>query len=202
MKAELRKIQILDGAKRLIARNGYYQTHVEDILRELKLGKGTFYQYFKNKEELFVSILERFLDEWEEVVLKATTEADYKDLQGYFQSLISRSLYFFKRNEDLCNIYLRIGPGINDIFEPYIRRFEEKMLKYVTDELQKGIRMGFFRKDMHIDIMANILVGAILRIAYYYFIVQKGKRKKPEIERISEEFFNFITSGLKSPSLA
>ena len=199
MKAELRKNQILDGAKKLIARNGYYQTHVEDILREVKLGKGTFYLYFKNKEELFVSILEKSLDEWEEVVLKATTETGHEDLPGYFQSLITRSLYFFKRNEELCNIYLRIGPGINDIFEPYIERFEQKMLKYVTDELQKGVHAGFFRKDMNIDVMANMLVGALLRISYYYFIVQKGKRKKPNIEHISEEFFNLITRGLQSP---
>jgi AcrR family transcriptional regulator len=197
MKAELRRTQILDGAKKLIAINGYYQTHVEDILREVKLGKGTFYLYFKNKEDLFIAILERSLDEWEEVVLKATTEKGPKDLQSYFQALITRSLYFFKRNEELCNIYLRIGPGINDIFEPYIERFEQKMLKYVTDELQKGVQVGFFRKDMDIDVMANILVGALLRIAYYYFVVKKGKRKKPNIEHISEEFFNLINKGLQ-----
>ena len=86
MKGELRKNQILDGAKKLIARNGYYQTRVEDILREVKLGKGTFYLYFKNKEDLFISILERFLDDWEEVVLKATAEPGLNDLQSYFQA--------------------------------------------------------------------------------------------------------------------
>jgi len=199
MKGELRKIQILDGAKKLIARNGYYQTRVEDILREVKLGKGTFYLYFKNKEDLFISILERFLDDWEEVVLKATADPGLNDLQSYFQALITRSLDFFKRNEELCNIYLRIGPGINDIFEPYIERFEQKMLNYVTDELQKGVQAGLFRKDMDIDVMANIIVGAFLRIAYYYFIVKKRKRKKPSIEHISEEFFKIITKGLQGP---
>jgi len=199
MKGELRKNQILDGAKKLIAQNGYYQTRVEDILREVKLGKGTFYLYFRNKEDLFISILERFLDEWEEVVLKATTDPGLNDLQSYFQALITRSLDFFKRNEELCNIYLRIGPGINDIFEPYIERFEQKMLNYVTDELQKGVQAGFFRKDMDIDVMANLLVGGFLRVAYYYFIVKKGKRKKPTIEHISGEFFNLISKGLQTP---
>jgi AcrR family transcriptional regulator len=201
MKGELRKKQILDGAKKLIAQNGYYQTHVEDILREAKLGKGTFYLYFKNKEELFISILESSLDDWEEVVLKAAIDPDHSDLQSYFRALITRSLNFFQRNEELCNIYLRIGPGINDIFEPYIERFEQKMLKYVTDELQKGADAGFFRKDMDIDVMANIIVGAFLRIAYYYFVVKKGKRKKPNIEHISEEFFQFLIRGLQSPGV-
>jgi hypothetical protein len=97
---------------------------------------------------LFISILERFLDDWEKIVLKATTDPSYKDLQSYFQALITRSHNFFKLNEELCNIYLRIGPGINDIFEPYIERFEQKMLNYVTDELKKAVQAGFFRKDM------------------------------------------------------
>ena len=122
MRVETRKNQILDGAKKLMARNGYHQTHMEDILREIKIGKGTFYLYFKNKEDLFISILERFLNEWEKVVLAATKDPDWKDLTTYFQTLISRSLHFFKQNKDLCNIYLRIGPGTSNIFEPYIER--------------------------------------------------------------------------------
>ena len=200
MKGELRKNQILDGAKKLIARNGYYQTRVEDILREVKLGKGTFYLYFKNKEDLFISILERFLDDWEEVVLRASADLDLNDLQSYLRASSPEQFeYFFNGNQELCNIYLRIGPGINDIFEPYIERFEQKMLNYVTDELQKGVQAGFFRKDMDIHVMANILVGGFLRVAYYYFIVKKGKRKKPSIEHISGEFFNLISKGLQSP---
>jgi AcrR family transcriptional regulator len=199
MRGKLRKTQILDAAKKLIARNGYYQTHVEDILREVKIGKGTFYLYFKSKEDLFISILERFLDDWEESVLRATTDPVQKDLQRYFQTLIARSLSFFERNKELCNIYLRIGPGISDIFELYIERFEQKMLKYVTDELQKGVQAGFFRKHLDIEVMANILVGAHLRIAYYYFVVKKRKSKKQNIEHISEEFFKLITKGLQSP---
>jgi hypothetical protein len=73
------------------------------------------------------------------------------------------------------------------------------MLNYVTDELQKGVQASLFRKDMDIDVMANIIVGAFLRIAYYYFIVKKRKRKKPSIEHISEEFFKIITKGLQGP---
>ena len=198
MKGELRKNQILDGAKKLIARNGYYQTHVEDILREVKIGKGTFYLYFNNKEDLFIAILERFLEEWERTVLIALTDAGQKDLRTYFLALITRSLQFFKQNENLCNIYLRIGPGISDIFETYIERFEQKLLKYVTDELKKGVEAALFRKDLDIEVMANILVGAHLRTAYYYFVVKKGKRGNPSIDRIAEEFFNLIFKGLCS----
>ena len=64
--------------------------------------------------------------------------------------------------------------------------------------LKKRFKLVFSGK-IWTDVMANIIVGAFLRIAYYYFIVKKGKRKKPSIEHISEEFFKLITNGLQSP---
>jgi TetR/AcrR family fatty acid metabolism transcriptional regulator len=196
MKGELRKNQILDGATRLFAMNGYYETHVEDILREVKIGKGTFYLYFKNKEELFIATLERFLDEWEKVVFIITADQGPKDLATYFQEVINRSLLFFKQNEHLCNIYLRIAPGINEIFKQYIDNFEQRMLKYVSDELEKGVQAGFFRKDLDVEINANIITGAHMRLAYYYFILKKRRRTNPGIDKISGELFNLIIKGL------
>jgi AcrR family transcriptional regulator len=196
MKGKLRKTQILDGATKLFARNGYYETHVEDILREVKIGKGTFYLYFKNKEELFISILERFLDEWEKVVLVGTTDPEPRDLQTYFREEIARSLLFFKQNEYLCNIYLRIAPGISEFSKQYIEKFEQRMLNYVSDELQKGVQAGFFRKDLHVEITANIIAGAHLRLAYYYFILKKRRRDKPSVDQISDELFKMISKGL------
>jgi len=64
MKGDLRKKQIIDSAKKLFSQRGYYETHVESILREAKIGKGTFYLYFKNKEDLFITILDEFLAAW------------------------------------------------------------------------------------------------------------------------------------------
>jgi TetR/AcrR family transcriptional regulator, fatty acid metabolism regulator protein len=196
MKGELRKNQILDGATKLFARNGYYETHVEDILREVKIGKGTFYLYFKNKEDLFISILERFLDEWEKVVLIITADQGPKDLGTYFREEIARSLLFFKQNEYLCNIYLRIAPGISEFSKQYIEKFEQRMLNYVSDEIQKGVQAGFFRRDLNVEITANIIAGAHLRLAYYYFILKKRRRDKPSIDQISDELFKMISKGL------
>ena len=64
---------------------------------------------------------------------------------------------------------------------------------------KKGSKLVSSRTDMDIEVIANIMVGAHLRIAYYYFVVKKRKRKKPNIEHITEEFFKFIIKGLQSP---
>jgi len=131
MKGELRKDQILDCSKKIFSEKGYYETYVEEIIKEARVGKGTFYRYFMNKEDLFISVLIKFLNEWEEFASIDMSEFKSDNINDLFKILISRSFKFFQENEELCNIYLRIGPGLNNIFEPYLVRFEQQMLNYI-----------------------------------------------------------------------
>ena len=193
MKATLRKQQILECARRLFSRKGYYETHVESILREAGIGKGTFYQYFRNKEDLFVALLSAFLDEWEAAVLAASPAGINDALEAYYRGFIRRSLIFFRDNEDLCNIYLRIGPGISAAFEPLIARFETRMVAYVTDALRLGMCSGFFRQDFDSELVANLLVGGFLRLDYYYFLFKKDT---PDIESMTAQFLDFVRRGI------
>jgi TetR/AcrR family transcriptional repressor of nem operon len=49
---------ILAAATRLIQIKGYKSTSLDDVLRESGIGKGSFYYYFKSKEELGFAILD------------------------------------------------------------------------------------------------------------------------------------------------
>ncbi|HQG32022.1 MAG TPA: TetR/AcrR family transcriptional regulator [Deltaproteobacteria bacterium] len=196
MKGELRRKQILDCAKGLFSKKGYHNTHVEDILKEISIGKGTFYQYFSNKEELFISLLVNFLHDWEEAVLDTVTSLADEDIRIFYRMLIRRSLEFFRDNEDLCNIYLRVGPGTEKVFDPYIEQFEEKMLQYVIAALETGVKARAVRKDIDMVLMANILLGAFLRIDYYYFILKRQEKDSLDLERMADQFFNLIEEGI------
>ena len=56
---EERKNEILDTAERLFYGKGYEAATVNDILEEIKIAKGTFYYYFKSKEEVLDALIER-----------------------------------------------------------------------------------------------------------------------------------------------
>jgi len=53
------KDRIIEAAFRLIHRQGFNNTSLEDILRESGVGKGNFYHHFKSKDELGHAILDR-----------------------------------------------------------------------------------------------------------------------------------------------
>lgn len=75
---------ILDAGRRVFARIGFEATTVRDIIRETDLAAGTFYNYFKSKEQVFAAIAEdsthRFRRRLEDVRKSATT------LEAYIQS--------------------------------------------------------------------------------------------------------------------
>ncbi|MGW6919651.1 TetR/AcrR family transcriptional regulator [Kitasatospora sp. NPDC054939] len=53
---DARRRQILDGAARCFARNGFHATSMQDVLRESGLSAGAVYRYFAGKDEIIVAI--------------------------------------------------------------------------------------------------------------------------------------------------
>jgi len=199
MKGELRKNQILDYSKRIFSEKGYHETYVEEVIKEARVGKGTFYRYFKNKEDLFISLLIKFLNEWEDAASLDLADFKSDNINSMLKLLILRSFKFFRENEDLCNIYLRIGPGLNKIFDPYLAKFEEKMLNYIIIYLKEGIKLGIVRADLDIELAANIAAGAFLRVDYYYFVLKKNNgNNQVDIDKMAEEFYQIIMRGIHS----
>ena len=70
-KAKVTRSALLEAAHEIFRKRGYYASSVSEISRHLGLSAGTFYQYFKNKEQVFLElndlILARFAAEAEAV---------------------------------------------------------------------------------------------------------------------------------------
>jgi AcrR family transcriptional regulator len=62
-----RRKEILDVAQTLIYTKGYEQMSIQDILDALKISKGAFYHYFDSKQALLDGLVDRMLDQAEQV---------------------------------------------------------------------------------------------------------------------------------------
>ena len=52
-----RKSEILDMARAMFISIGYEDTSINDLIKKLGIAKGTFYHYFKSKEELLDQVI-------------------------------------------------------------------------------------------------------------------------------------------------
>ncbi len=57
-----RRDEIIDTAQGLFYTRGYEKCTVNDILREVNIAKGTFYHYFRSKEEVLDAVVSRYAD--------------------------------------------------------------------------------------------------------------------------------------------
>jgi AcrR family transcriptional regulator len=58
-----RRQQILEAAMACFSRKGYYPSSMDDIAAELSFSKALIYYYFKTKRDIFLAILENWVQE-------------------------------------------------------------------------------------------------------------------------------------------
>jgi AcrR family transcriptional regulator len=61
-KHDVRLNEIVDAAELLFTSKGYETTTVNDILYKVQIGKGTFYHYFKSKEDVMDAVINRMVE--------------------------------------------------------------------------------------------------------------------------------------------
>jgi TetR/AcrR family fatty acid metabolism transcriptional regulator len=62
--------EILQAAMRVFARDGYHRAKMEAVAAEAGIGKGTVYEYFKSKTDLFLVLYDHMLAELKDFYMK------------------------------------------------------------------------------------------------------------------------------------
>ena len=72
--AQERESRIVELAEQLFIKNGYDNTTVDQIVREMRLAKGTYYYHFDSKEDLLVAVSDKLISETSQKLVEAYNE--------------------------------------------------------------------------------------------------------------------------------
>ncbi len=159
-RAELRRDEILDAAERVFAEKGYHEAGIADIAADLGIGHGTFYRYFRNKHDIAATVLERVVTHIAEAGLvedpeSSTTLEEYREqtvriLERMFGLIDEHPMVmrFFHAQSLVVD-----AERMSAAFDAYAR-FSERFLV-------NGMRRGFLRPDLDVEITAQALNGII-----------------------------------------
>lgn len=200
-KGELTKQHILLCAEKVFSQKGYYQAQVSDISNMAHIAKGTIYQYFTTKEHLFVSLIEKYVSEWESEVklnigdfVGSGSAQDYA--LGYVAHRMSKTIIYFARNEDRTNIISRMSLGVNEVIEQVVHIFEEKVINVIVGDIRLGKRFGHINSELNEELTGNAILGAIMRVAYFYFVMKKESLSKINAESFTSEVILLVQNTL------
>jgi len=88
---QVRMTEILDAAERLFYERGYHETAISDIVKSIDVAQGTFYYYFKSKEEILDALLNRQISRVSsklEKVVSAEDMTPLRKLELFLQTML------------------------------------------------------------------------------------------------------------------
>ena len=103
----VRKNELLDAAQELFFTKGYKQTSIESIIKKIGVAKGTFYYYFKSKEDLMDKLVKRMTNQILSEIKKITERTDLNALVKLNRAYITTRNVKLE-NIDLIKLYLKV----------------------------------------------------------------------------------------------
>ncbi|MFP3124894.1 TetR family transcriptional regulator [Ectobacillus funiculus] len=151
--------QILDAAVIVIAENGYYQAQISKIAKQAGVADGTIYLYFKNKEDILVSLFEEKMGEFVEIIKERT--AGIESAAEKLFMLVESHLSLLAENHHLAvvtQLELRqsnkeIRWRINEVLKGYLRVIDEIVML--------GVENGEFQSDLNVRIARQMIFGTL-----------------------------------------
>jgi AcrR family transcriptional regulator len=73
---DAKRSEIVRYAADVFSRTGYHETKMQDIATAADIGKGTIYEYFRTKEELFLAVYDAWMSEYEAMIRQRVDAAE------------------------------------------------------------------------------------------------------------------------------
>jgi len=185
--------EILDATDRLLARFGYKKMTIDDLAREVGIGKGTVYLHFSSKEEIALSHIDRIIERMK-VRLKEISSADVSPDERLREMLLTRVLFRF----DSVQHYTQ---SLNDLLADLRPRLLARRRRYFKDEaqifaevLQEGDKIKIFSVPDALKAAETLLLATNSLLPYSLNTKELGERS--EIEERVRRLADLLLTGL------
>ena len=192
-KQDQRKNQILKAALFVIVEKGYERSRMDDIVQSSKLSKGAIYWYYKSKKEVYLSLVDHWVKNYnsgfiENLEKHSTASAQLKGLFDYFMKQFDKDPAAFKILVEFWSL-----SGRDSDFNDKLQKVYSEFLEYIVKIIQDGVDSGEF-KNVNPRITALSILINIEGINWFTLFNKSGVKAHEYIHTISE----FILAGVKN----
>lgn len=182
-----KKHRILKAALQAFAKKGYTDTTISQIARLAEVSEGTVYEYFKNKEDLLLSIPEeRFQDHLNRLEETFTILDPERKLRRFIQYHFR--LYLIDR--DFLVVFLMLIQLNRRFYQSRAYDVLRKYMRMLEKLVEENIKNGSFIPDCNVRIFRNMFFGAFTHIALRWFVLMSEEYvdKLNEISEVTDLF--------------
>lgn len=185
-------MQIIDAAVIAIAENGYHQAQVSKIAKQAGVADGTIYLYFKNKEDILISLFQEkmgnFVEKIEEKIAGKQLAAEklLMMIETHFKILSEDQHLAIVTQLELRQSNKELRLRINNVLKGY--------LKVIDQILIEGMENGEFARDLNVRLARQMIFGTMDETATTWVMSDQ----KYDLESLAEPVHKLILNGCKA----
>jgi AcrR family transcriptional regulator len=160
-----KKEKFIQVALEEFAANDFQSASITAIVKQLGIAKGSVYQYFENKLELWL-FLKQHCETVKLSYIKSIKRSDYKIFWSYYRAMFANGINFDLENP-LCSQFLyRVGfKESSPQVMPYLDTWKKQAYQMFIQLIKAEKKTGAFGKGNSTEVMAHFMVSMSMSIA-------------------------------------
>lgn len=150
-------LHILNQTDLLFSQYGVKSITMDDIAKHLGMSKKTIYQHFADKNELVLKLMRNKMESHACIIDGCTHQAD-NAIHELFLAIVNMMDILSKTNPAMIHDIQKFYPEAWTHFKNFR---ENILLQKVRDNLNWGIKEGYFRSDLDVEILSRMRVEQI-----------------------------------------
>ena len=191
MRGEEKYRMILNAAKHVFAMEGFYNSKVSEIAREAHVADGTIYLYFKNKDDILISLFE---EELNRIMINVKSKIEHiEDPREKIIVFCDNHLNMVESDRALAEVIQVELRQSNKFMREYKNKHFLAYLNIIADIVAQGQEQGIFKSDIKPDICARMIFGSLDELSTY---LVTARRKRFDVHEVAIMVGNSYLNGL------
>lgn len=192
--SDQRRKLILQATAKCFAEKGFYQTSVDDIVREANISKGALYTYYSSKDELFHLLIEDNIH-----TMFATLEKEFSKMETCKEKLH----YFFQYEQYIGDRDIQLATEYwlysryNETARAYSMKRYNMMVNYIGDIIRFGQDQGEFSEDISAYRLSAIIWAFLDGIKLRWLVLKDNNVYSSDLAFIEEYIWTTLLGDNK-----
>ena len=188
-----RRRSILMAAKSVFAAKGYHAAWVADIVDEAGIARGTFYLYFKSKQDVFAALMDYTFELLRERLIAIPTDEPEQILISLLGN-IDRAKEFFSDEPELARVIMSEATSPNPESSERVQEIKDALAARLVELIRQWQEVGIL-KQLDAHIVTYCFLGAIRELIEQSLL----GRAEWNSDQITEALMNVFLFGLTAP---
>jgi AcrR family transcriptional regulator len=194
---EEKREKIMEAAIDEFALYSYQKGSINRVVERAEIAKGSFYQYFEDKKDLFKYILEKSGEEKMVYLTHILVDLDKLDFLHTLRELYIGGIRFAKEHPKLAAIADRFMKDTDQqLLEEMFGDSKGKSQMVYQGLLLKGIERGEIDPNIDVEVVAMLIASMSLSISEY-FLKEKNTGDLMEMMTALDKMLYVIEHGIK-----